>query len=117
MLRTCWTNYILEAHNKSYVLGLKLNLPLHVVDAIHTTHSQPEDRLLHVLIEFTKQIHPRPTWRVIVDALRSPAVGLPHLAEKVEAAHFPDRSSTCDVVSEAAPTGIFIFCVTLSCEA
>ena len=97
---------LLEAQNKSRIFGLKLNLPLHVVDAIHSTNSQPEDRLLQVLIEFTKQTDPRPTWRVITDALRSPAVNLPHLAEKVEAAHFPDPTSTGDVASETtAPTG------------
>ena len=96
---------ILEAQNKSRIFGLKLNLSLHVVDAIHSTYSQPEDRLLQVLIEFTKQTDPTPTWRVITDALRSPAVNLPHLAQKVEAAHFPDPTSIRDIVSETAPTG------------
>ena len=81
---------LLEAQNKPRIFGLKLNLPLHIVDSIHSTYSQPCDRLLQVLIEFTKRTDPRPTWRVIVDALRSPAVDLPHLAKKVEATHFPD---------------------------
>ncbi|CAI8041005.1 hypothetical protein GBAR_LOCUS22788 [Geodia barretti] len=35
---------------------------------------------------------PRPTWRVIVDALKSSAVNLPQLAMTVEAAHFPDTT-------------------------
>ena len=76
-----------ETQNKSRVFGLYLNLPVHVVDSIHSTYSQPKDRLLHVLIEFTKQTDSRPTWRIVTDALRSPAVNLPHIAEKVEAAH------------------------------
>ena len=38
--------------------------------------------------------------RAIVDALRSPAVNLPALAKRVEAAHFPDPTSTSDVVPE-----------------
>ena len=98
---------LLEAQNQSYVLGLKLKLPLHVVDAIHSTYLRPEDRLLHVLIEFTKQIDPRPTWRVIIDALRTRVVNLPHLAQKVEAAHFSHPTATRDVMSETASTGIY----------
>ena len=97
-------NELLEAQNKSRIFGLNLQIPLHVVDAIHSTYSQPGDRLLQVLIEFTRQTD-RPTWRVIADALRSPAVNLPHLAMKVEAAHLPNPISTRDVSSETAPTG------------
>ena len=85
---------LLEVQNKTRIFGLKLKLPVHVVDSIHSTYSQPGDRLLQILIEFTRQVDPRPTWRVIADALKSPAVNLPHLAKKVEAAHFPDPTST-----------------------
>ena len=84
---------ILEVQNQSFVLGLKLKLPLHDVDAIHSTNLLPRDCLLQVLIEFTKQVDPRPTWRAIVDALRSPAVNLPQLAMRVEAAHFPNPTA------------------------
>ena len=78
---------ILEAQNQSYALGLKLKVPLHIVEGIHSTYSQPRDRLILILIDFTVQVDPRPTWRAIVDALRSPAVNLPQLAMRVEAAH------------------------------
>ena len=78
---------LLEAQNQSYVLGLKLNLPLHVVDAIYERHSEPRDRLLRILIEFTNQVEPSPTWNAIVHALRSPAVNLPRLANIVKAKH------------------------------
>ena len=81
---------ILGAQNQSYELGLKLKLPLHIVEGIHSTYSHPRDRLLQVIIEFTKQVDPRPTWRAIVSALRSHAVNLPQLANIVEAAHLPD---------------------------
>ena len=75
---------LLPAQNQSYVLGLKLKLPLHVVDAIHSTQSQPHNRLLEVLIAFMKQVEPMPTWKSIADVLRSPAVNLPHLALKID---------------------------------
>jgi hypothetical protein len=39
-----------------------------------------------------------------VEALRSPAVNVPALARRVEASHFPDRTSTCDVVPETTDT-------------
>ena len=78
---------LLPAQNQSYVLGLKLKLPLHVVDAIHSTHSQPQNRLLEILIAFMKHVEPTPTWKSITDALRSPAVNLPHLAQKIDGKH------------------------------
>ena len=87
---------ILEAQNQSYALGQKLKLPLHVVDGICEKHSKPRDRLLQVLTAFLQQVDPRPTWRVIVDALGSPAVNLPQLAMRVEAAHFPDPTASRD---------------------
>ena len=75
-------------------------LPLHVVESICEVHTQPRDRLLQVIIAFLNQEQTGPSWRVIADALRSPAVNLPRLAKRVEAAHFPDPTSTRDVVSE-----------------
>ena len=85
---------LLPAQNQSYVLGLKLKIPPYVVEGIVAKHSDPRDRLLHVLLESVEQAKPRLTWRVIVGALRSPAVNLPQLAERVKAAHFPDFSAT-----------------------
>ena len=87
---------ILPAQNKSYNLGLKLKVPLHVVRAIHAKNQLAEDHLRDVLEEFLKRIQPRPTWRVIINALRSPTVNLSQLANAVEAAHFPDSTSTRD---------------------
>ena len=91
---------VLEAQNNSFCFGLRLGLPLHVVEAVHSRYLEPKDRLLHIIIECLRQAEPRPTWRVIVDALRSPAVNLPRLADRVEAAHFPDPTSTRDVLPE-----------------
>ena len=88
---------ILEAGNQSYALGQKLKLPLHVVEGICEKHSDPRDRLLQVLTAFLQQGEPRPTWRIIVSALKSPAVNLPQLALRVEAAHFPDPTASRDV--------------------
>ena len=92
-------NKLVEAQNHSYVLGLQL-LPPHEVEAIHRKHQDPKDRLAQILLAFTRQINPRPTWRVILEALRSPSVGLPALAARVEAADFPYSAAARDMVHE-----------------
>jgi hypothetical protein len=93
---------LLPAQNKSYELGLKFKLPQHVVEAIHK--ELPSDKcLLQILIKFLEQAE-RPTWRVIVDALKNPVVGLTALARRVEAVHFPDSTATRDVVPKTTDT-------------
>lgn len=71
----------------SYVFGLKLKLPTLILDQICQDNLDPRSRLLQILIEFTNQADPKPTWRDIATALRSPAVNLPQLAMRVEEAH------------------------------
>ena len=88
---------LLDARNHSFRLGLKLKLPVHGVEAIFTKYSDPRDRVLQIIIAFLRRAEPRPTWRVIVGALRSNAVNLPALAMRVEAAHFPDLAAARDV--------------------
>ena len=91
---------LVEAQNQSRFLGLKLNVPDYVIEAIQTKYPDPKDRLYYVLVEYLKQM--QPTWGAIVAALRSPTVNLPQLAKKVEAAHFPDRTSIRPDPSEAS---------------
>ena len=84
---------LLEAQNHAVMLGLGLNLRLHEVEAIKDRYSDPRERLLYIIIAFLRQAEPRPTWRVIVEALRNPIVNLPALARRVEAAHYPDPTA------------------------
>ena len=98
---------ILPAKIHYYVISLLFNLPKHVVDGIHSKKMEPEESLLEVISEFLNQVGSRPTWRVIVDALRSPVVRLHQLANEVEAAHFPDATAAIrEVVPTSTPTGI-----------
>ena len=85
---------LLDAHNQAHLLGLMMNVKPRDVEAIQATYQDPKDRLLHIIIAFLKQAEPRPTWRAIVNALKSPVVGLTALARRVEAAHFPDDMAT-----------------------
>ena len=76
---------IYEARGHAYYVGLDLKLPTDVLDGIVSRYADDRDRLLHVIKEFLKRIDPKPTWRAIVDALKSPTVNMPQLAEKIEA--------------------------------
>lgn len=80
---------LLPAQNQSYELGLKLNLPPYEVKSIHSMFPEPRKRLLHVVMEFLNQVEPRPTWKLIIEALKSPLVNLPELGLAIEEAHFP----------------------------
>lgn len=76
-----------------------LGLPTHVLDAIDHkfhNHGQP-DRLLQVILMFLKQTE-IPTWRLIIDALRSPTVNFLQLAKEVETAHF--HNSTLEAIPQ-----------------
>ena len=108
-----------DAMSESFPLGLQLKLPLSEVEAIHSQYQRPRDRLLHVIIAFLKQTEPRPTWRVILKALRSSSVKLPALAMNVEA-RFSDPTSSRDVVPQTttgmSPSGPLVsYSGVLSC--
>ena len=89
-----------EAQNHSYLLGLMLKLKTSDVKAIHATYQEPKERLSHVITEFLNQTKPRPTWRVIINALRTRTVNLQALAKRIESTRFPDPTSTRNVVPE-----------------
>ena len=99
---------LLEAQNQAHLLGLMMNVKPRDVEAIQATYQQPKDRLFHIIIAFLQQAEPRPTWRVIVDALKSPVVSLTALARRVEAAHFPDPTATRETpaISGKSMTGL-----------
>ena len=78
---------LLPAKNKCVFLAGKLKLPDHTVEGLEKQYTNPQERLYHVIVEFLKGVEPRPTWRVILDALRSPVVNLPRLAEDIERRH------------------------------
>ena len=78
---------LIPAQNESYVLGIKLKLPVYQVESIRDTFTDSRGRLLQTIIAFLRQENPKPTWSVIVAALRSPAVNQQALARKVEEAH------------------------------
>ena len=75
---------LFDVRNNSRTLGLVLGLEKSVVDAIHVDR-RLTGQLLQVIAEFLERKKPRPTWRVIVNALRSPLIGEHGLARHIEA--------------------------------
>ena len=65
-------------------MGLNLKIPADVLESIESQYSDDRRRLGRIILEFLKRIDPKPTWRAIVDALKSPTVNMAKLAEKIE---------------------------------
>ena len=82
-----------EAQNHAQLLGLVLNIMPAEVEAISKMYQDPKERLYHIILAFLRQVEPPPTWRAIVNALKSPVVNLTALAKRVEAAHFLDPTT------------------------
>ena len=88
---------LMKAMDKAYVLGLNLGLRPYEVRSICDNNAKPEDRLTRIIEMFLKEAEPVPTWRIIINALRSDLVNLPRLAKEIEDARFPNPTSTRDV--------------------
>ena len=85
---------LIEAQNHAQLLGLMLNIKPVEVEAISKMYQDPKGRLCQIILAFLRQVEPPPTWRAIVNALKSPVVNLTALAKRVEAAHFPDPTAS-----------------------
>ena len=66
------------------------------LEAISKMYQDPKERFYQIILAFLRQAEPPPTWRAIVNALKSPIVNLTALAKRVEAAHFPDPTASRD---------------------
>ena len=92
-------SHILDAKNKSQFLAGKLKLPKPIFDEIYKKqHYNAQERLYEVTHEFVNRLEPRPTWRLIIQALRSPLIDLPLLAKKMERKHCPTPKTPNDII-------------------
>ena len=101
---------LFPAMSKSFVLGLVLGLPTHEVECIHSSFSDPKERLLRIIIAYLKTT--QPTWGAIVNALRRPGMNMHALADEVEAAYLSHLISSHGLEIER-PSKSFdnIFCI------
>ena len=72
-----------EARTQWYNLGLELNIPPDSLDSIQLANQQNPDYCFRAMLTKWLREHQRPTWSALAEALRSPSVGLDHLAEKI----------------------------------
>ena len=62
----------------------------YILDAIRIEHSSLKDQLYFIIMEILQKTDPKPTWRAIVDVLRTPVVKLCRLAHVLEVIYCPD---------------------------
>ena len=67
-----------------YNLGLGLDITPDSLDSIELANSGKSDRCFRAMLIKWLREHQRPTWNALADALRSPSVGLSHLAEEIQ---------------------------------
>ena len=73
-------NELMNVRKVSYELGEALNLSQEVLDAMK--YYNKKQQLIKVIEEYLGRENPRPTWRTLIEALRS--VQCPILARKFE---------------------------------
>ena len=76
-------NTLWEARTQWYNLGLDLDIGPDSLDSIELANSGKPDRCFRAMLTKWLREHHRPTWSALAEALRSPSVGLSHLAEDI----------------------------------
>ena len=92
-----------EARTKWYDIGLELKVPVGTLDSIKAQSDDPKECLLEALKHWLKTVDPKPTWQVLVDALRSCVVEENQLANSLEEKHCP-KSKTSPLLERARDT-------------
>ena len=72
-----------EARTQWYNIGLDLDLIPDSLDAIELANGQNPDRCFRAMLTKWLREHKQPTWSSLAEALRSPSVGLSHLAQEI----------------------------------
>jgi len=102
-----------------YNLGLELGQQVSTLDSIDTKYSgDPSQCFRQVLKEWLKGVNPPPTWQVMVNALKSPTVAQPQVAEQIQtglppALSTPQPPSTSAQLSKSS--GLYFQFVMPSC--
>ena len=73
------------ARTKWYKVGLRLKVPVDTLDCIKKESNDAGDQLCEAIKNWLKRVGVKPTWRALVDALRSQSVGESQLADHLEA--------------------------------
>jgi hypothetical protein len=74
-----------------YNLGLELGITPETLDSIELASAREPDRCFTAMLTTWLREHEQPTWSALAEALRSPSVGLSHLAKEIQ--HQPTSSA------------------------
>ena len=74
---------IWEARAKWYNLGLGLDITADSLDSIELANQQNPDRCFRAMLTKWLREQDQSTWSALAEALKSPSVGLTHLAEEI----------------------------------
>ena len=103
-------NEIHDARTKWYDIGIELKLDVSTLKTIESMYRNSKDCLREVITEWLKAVHPKPTWRSLVDALRRPVVDESKLAAVIEGKY-------CSCITEGTLfyLGLYIVAVIQTC--
>ena len=87
-----------EARNKWYDIGLGLKVSVATLDGIKSQSDDPKDCLRETLKPWLKGTDPKPTWRALVEALKSCIVEEHQLAKRLEAKYCCDSKIQGEVM-------------------
>jgi len=91
----CVLEGVLDAAAQWYNLGLKLKVRTGRLNSIRTEFSTPEVQLREMLNAWLTT-GDNPSWKTLIDALRSPLVGASQLAAVLEAEYCPIERTESD---------------------
>ena len=76
---------VYDARSKWYDIGVELKISVNTLDAINEDISNCSIGALYnaMLKEWLRRTQPRPTWKKLAAALRSPPVGFEYLADEL----------------------------------
>ena len=75
---------LFDVSNKWYDIGLQLLLNADTLDNIEANSGSTQHCLREMLKKWLRKVNPYPTWKAVVDALKSVVVGEQKLAQQLE---------------------------------
>ncbi|CAI8028826.1 hypothetical protein GBAR_LOCUS16380 [Geodia barretti] len=84
---------LLDVQIKAKTFGRLLELSRAIIEVTPQLTGDPQALSFYIIDEFLKQVDPRPTWRLILNALRDPLIGEHSLAQEIEVSLTKDMTS------------------------
>ena len=99
---------LVYVQRRAKTLGRLLKLPQHVVGSIPKLTSDPQEPLFYIMERFVREVKPKPTWRLILAALKDNLMKECALAEEIEESLVPktvsDSEANCSQRKAAVMT-------------